>query len=112
MTSVKQIAANRANARKSTGPRTEAGKEIAKLNAVKHGGLSPLPVLPEVETRDAWQMHLDGTLARLRPADHLETVLAERVATILWRMNRVARFEREITAIGQARIVDDLVEKR
>src|SRR4051794_24428420 len=112
MTSIKQIAANRANARRSTGPKTDPGKDIAKLNAVKHGGLSPLPVLPEVETRDAWQDHLDGTLASLQPSGHLETVLAERVALILWRMNRVARFEREITAVGQERVVDDLVEKR
>jgi hypothetical protein len=112
MTSKKQVAANRANARKSTGPRTEAGREIARLNAVKHGGLSPLPVLPDVETRDAWQAHLDGTLASLQPSGHLETVLAERIALILWRMNRVARFEREITAVGQERVIDDLTEKR
>jgi hypothetical protein len=112
MTSEKQAAANRANAQRSTGPKTESGKEIAKLNAVKHGGLSPLPVLPEVETRDAWQTHLDGTLASLQPSGHLETVLVERIALILWRMNRVARFEREITAVGQERVVDDLVEKR
>jgi len=112
MTSVKQIAANRVNSRKSTGPRSEVGKDIAKLNAVKHGGLSPLPVLPEVETCDAWQAHLDGTLASLQPFGHLETVLVERIALILWRMNRVARFEREITAVGQERVIDDLVEKR
>ena len=112
MTSAKQIAANRANARKSTGPRTEAGREIAKLNAVKHGGLSPLPVLPEVETPDAWQAHLDGTIASLQSSGHLETVLAERIALILWRMNRVARFEREITAIGQERVVVDLTDQR
>jgi hypothetical protein len=112
MTTEKQIAANRANAKRSSGPKSEGGKEIAKLNAVKHGGLSPLPVLPEVETRDAWQAHLDGTLASLQPSGHLETVLAERIALILWRMNRVARFEREITAVGQERVVDDLVEKR
>lgn len=112
MTSAKQVEANRANARRSTGPRSTAGKEIAKLNAVKHGGLSPLPVLPEVETRDAWQAHLDGTLVSLQPSGHLETVLAERIALILWRMDRVARFEREITAVGQERVIDDLVEKR
>ena len=55
MATEKQIAANRANAQKSTGPKSEAGRAIAKLNAVKHGGLSPLPVLPELETRDAWE---------------------------------------------------------
>jgi hypothetical protein len=112
MTSEKQAAANRANARRSTGPKTETGKEIAKLNAVKHGGLSPLPVLPEVETPDAWQTHLDGTLASLQPSGHLETVLAERIALILWRLNRVARFEREITAVGQERVVVDLTDQR
>ena len=112
MATEKQLAANRANAQRSTGPKTEAGKDIAKLNAVKHGGLSPLPVLPEVETRDAWQAHLAGTLESLRPRTHLETVLAERVALLLWRMNRVVRFEREVTAVGQERVVDDLAEKR
>lgn len=112
MTTSKQITANRANARKSTGPKTQAGKTIARLNAVKHGGLSPLPVLPEVETPDAWQDHLGGTIASLQPIGHLETVLAERVALILWRMNRVARFEREITAIGQERVVVDLTDQR
>ena len=112
MTSEKQAAANRANARKSTGPRTETGKEIAKLNAVKHGGLSPLPVLPEIERRDDWEAHLAGTLSSLAPVGHLETVLAERVALILWRMDRVARFEREVIAVGQERVVDDVIEKR
>jgi hypothetical protein len=37
MTSLRQIEANRRNARKSTGPRTEAGKERARRNAIRHG---------------------------------------------------------------------------
>ena len=37
MTSYPQIEANRRNALKSTGPRTEAGKEISRRNAVRHG---------------------------------------------------------------------------
>ena len=37
MTSYRQIEANRRNALKSTGPRTEAGKEISRRNAVRHG---------------------------------------------------------------------------
>ena len=37
MTSVKRLAANRANAKKSTGPRTEAGKARSRLNSWKHG---------------------------------------------------------------------------
>lgn len=37
MASERQIAANRLNARNSTGPRTEAGKKRASRNALRHG---------------------------------------------------------------------------
>jgi hypothetical protein len=37
MASLKQIEANRRNAQKSTGPRTEAGKAVSRLNALKTG---------------------------------------------------------------------------
>ena len=42
MTSVARIAANRANARKSTGPKTAAGKARVSRNARRHGLSSPL----------------------------------------------------------------------
>src|SRR6266550_9513837 len=37
MTSYRQIEANRRNALKSTGPKTEAGKQLSRCNAVRHG---------------------------------------------------------------------------
>jgi hypothetical protein len=37
MTSFRQIEANRRNARKSTGPTTEQGKQRSRRNAVRHG---------------------------------------------------------------------------
>jgi hypothetical protein len=37
MSTRKQRAASRANAQKSTGPRTEAGKAASRFNALKHG---------------------------------------------------------------------------
>ena len=37
MTSFRQIEANRRNARKSTGPISEAGKQRSRRNAVRHG---------------------------------------------------------------------------
>ena len=37
MTSFRQIEANRRNARKSTGPTTEQGKQSSRCNAVRHG---------------------------------------------------------------------------
>ena len=112
MTSSKQAAANRRNSRRSTGPKTPAGKAIARLNAVKHGGLSSLPVIPNMESQEEWEAHLAGTLASLEPEGHLETVLAERVALTLWRLNRVARSEREVVALSQEAAEDDVAELR
>jgi len=37
MTTQKQIKANRQNAQKSTGPKTDEGKAAVSQNAVKHG---------------------------------------------------------------------------
>lgn len=112
MTSDKQIAANRRNARKSTGPKTEQGRAITHLNAVKHGGLAMVPVVPKLEKRDAWQALLDATLDSLQPVGHLETVLAGRVALLLWRLERVARYERATIAVAQETVEDDLAEAR
>jgi len=47
MTSAKAIAANRRNARRSTGPRTAAGKrKVAAKNALRHGVTANLPADP------------------------------------------------------------------
>jgi hypothetical protein len=46
MTSAKAIAANRRNARRSTGPRTGAGKRKAAANSLRHGVRASLPADP------------------------------------------------------------------
>ena len=112
MTTEKQAAANRRNARQSTGPRTEQGKAIARLNALKHGTLATTPVVPRLERPDEWERHLAATLESLGPVGHLEAVLAQRVALLLWRLGRVARYEREVIGVAQERADDDLTERR
>ncbi len=49
-----QIEANRPNAQKSTGPKTERGKSRAKLNAVTHGmtARTIIPVLPQEDPKE------------------------------------------------------------
>ena len=46
MATLSQIRANRANALRSSGPRSEAGRQIARFNALKHGLASKELVIP------------------------------------------------------------------
>ena len=42
-----RVAANRRNALRSTGPKSEAGKKRSRLNAVKHGVYSKIIIDPD-----------------------------------------------------------------
>jgi hypothetical protein len=90
----KQIEANRRNATRSTGPRTEKGKDASKLNAIRHGLLAKSVVVPNLENEEEWQDFRKGVLADLNPVGRLQEELAERIAQILWRIRRVAWHER------------------
>ena len=94
------------------GPKTEEGKEVVRWNATRHGIRSPAPVVPGVEKAEEWEEHRDGVLDNLSPVGHLEFVLAERVALLSWRLNRVTRFETESIALYQERIEEDLARER
>ena len=77
------------------GPVTQEGKEVVRWNATRHGIRSPAPVVPGVEKKEDWEVHRDGVLESLSPEGHLEFVLAERVALLSWRLNRVTRYSSE-----------------
>jgi vacuolar-type H+-ATPase subunit H len=94
------------------GPATQEGKEVVKWNATQHGIHSPAPVVPGVEKAEDWEEHRDGILESLQPAGHLELVLAERVALLSWRLNRVTRFETVTITLSQEKMEDDLADKR
>ena len=51
-------------------------------------------------------------LDSLSPEGHLETVLAERVALLSWRLHRVIRYETESIALFQEKAEDDLAKER
>src|ERR671917_2068696 len=92
------------------GPKTQAGKEVARWNATRHGIRSPAPVIPGLEKAQDWEEHRDGVLKSLSPEGQLELVLAERVALLSWRLHRVTRYERETIALSQEKVEDDLDE--
>ena len=84
-----RIAANRLNARKSTGPKTEAGKERSRANAVKHG-LTGAGVAISPEEAEAVERRLAGLEAALRPTTELSRSLTRRAAILSVRMERAA----------------------
>ena len=85
--------ANRANAKKSTGPKTAEGKAKASLNALKHGLRAEQLILPN-EDPEVFQAVVDGWIDALQPADAAESALVERAAMADWRLKRCVRAER------------------
>ena len=75
------------------GPKTEEGRAIARLNAIKHGFAAKSPVIPGVEDEDEWIRHHAGIVASLNPEGYLEEFLTRRLANILWDLDRLTAFE-------------------
>jgi hypothetical protein len=94
------------------GPKTQAGKEVARWNSTRHGIRSPAPVIPGLEKAEDWEERRDGVLDSLSPEGHLELVLAERVALLSWRLHRVTRYERETIALSQEKVEEDLMDRQ
>jgi hypothetical protein len=93
MASVAQVRANRLNARKSTGPRTPEGKAVVAQNAVKHGLLARQVVI-RGEDPGEFELFRDRMVQDLDPVGSLESLLAERVAHLGWRLRRAERLDR------------------
>lgn len=77
------------------GPKTRAGKEIAKWNALKHGVCSPQIVLPgdPHETREQFQAFLEALWQDQKPEGVMEELLLEQIALCAWRLARCLRAE-------------------
>jgi hypothetical protein len=80
-------------ARNATGPRTQAGKERSKHNALRHGIFSKV-VLLKGESHSVFQWLLNGLREDLQPKGTFEEVLVERIAVLLWRKRRLITAEK------------------
>ncbi len=96
-----QIKANRNNAKKSTGPRTEEGKARVAKNALKHGLLARDTVLPGEDPAD-FDNQLSALEADIHPANSLEFELVRQIADSQWRMRRLVRLETGFIAAAVA----------
>lgn len=92
MVSEKQIAANRLNAQKSTGPRTTRGKAKSSANALKHG-LTAERAVVRGEDPEEYREFVQGMFAALDPQDAMEAELAGQVISFAWRLRRAAPYE-------------------
>jgi hypothetical protein len=94
MASERQIQANRRNAQKSTGPRTEQGKAISRLNALTHGlsARTVAPVLPHEDPR-ALDERTRRWISDWQPRNDMELELVAHAAQLSWKIDRAERFE-------------------
>ena len=98
MVSPEKIAANRANAQKSTGPKTARGKRAVRLNALKHGLLSNQIEVTTLESAEEF----DKLLVRIRggrePGSDMEALLQVKIAQLTWQSRRLNHIQDVVNA--------------
>src|ERR1700675_4895336 len=102
---IHRAAVNKVNAQKSTGPRTEAGKQRAKLNALRHGLTGQTIVLP-TEDQSAYQRHSQSLLDECQPKGAIETQLVQSLLDTSWQLNRAAAVETNLFSLGITEMED------
>ncbi|MBV9226583.1 MAG: hypothetical protein JOY85_21320 [Acidobacteriaceae bacterium] len=100
--SERRLAANRANAQLSTGPRTEQGKAISSLNAVKTGLCGHAVLLADEEQAADYREHVERVYAWWKPANVEEHALVQSLADTQWRLESIPGLESALYA--QARL--------
>ena len=105
-----RLAANRANAQRSTGPRTAEGKYASSQNATTHGLLSRQPLLAGEDPAE-----FEDPEARLveesSPASAAEDLLVDDVAGLLWRLRRLAKVEVALFSVGMSAAIERALQQ-
>jgi hypothetical protein len=86
-----RIAANRRNAARSTGPKTQEGKERSRANALKHGLCASIVV---AEDAKIVQQRASDWFDALKPQSEFQSWLVDEVTIISLRIDRCERMER------------------
>ena len=93
---LKQIEANKNNALKSTGPKTQEGKANSKMNAMKHGIRSNDVVVRGLcikESRHKYDALRQYFWEEMAPVGPLEAKLVDQIVACHWRHRRVLMAE-------------------
>jgi len=110
MTSYRQIEANRRNALKSTGPKSEEGKQASRCNALRHG-LTAETVIGSLEDAEDYKAFEAAITADYDAQSAVERELVLRLASILWRLRRATTMETGLFEI-QAQQLHDYRQNR
>jgi hypothetical protein len=97
--SQKRIEANRLNAQKSTGPKTEEGKKKSALNACRHNLTGQVTTMTDPD-RAFYNVFLEGFMVDWKPRGATEIQLVTRIAHDNWRLNRASAIEDNFFAMG------------
>jgi hypothetical protein len=100
MTSAKQIEANRRNALKSTGPKTEVGNERSRRNATRHGLTAETVIAPFEDGEDYTAFEMSITSA-FDAQTAVERELVLRLASVMWRLRRSTAIETGLLQLGR-----------
>ena len=92
MTSLRQIEANRRNARLSTGPISEEGKKRSRQNALRHG-LTAETVIDALEDAEDYAAFELAITSDNDAQTAVERELVLRLASLLWRLRRATAIE-------------------
>ena len=102
--SARKLRANRRNAKKSTGPRTEEGKAIASRNAVLHGLYCAKDFLLPGESTAQFLLLRQSYIISLLPVDQMELTLVERIAMSQWKIKRLHSVQHQLHITQMQRI--------
>jgi hypothetical protein len=105
MTSYRQIEANRRNALNSTGPKTEAGKQASRCNALRHG-LTAETVIGSLEDAEDYKAFEATIAADYDAQSAVERELVLRLASVLWRLRRATTMETGLFEIQAGHLRD------
>ena len=108
MNSAARQTANAANARLSTGPRTDEGKARSSQNARTHGLTSAQLVIAAEDRQEFDELHAQ-LQSDVAPQGAIQQTLFDELAAAAWNLRRIRRMEAELTASAQTYrdILDD-----
>lgn len=106
MSSLRKILASRANALKSTGPRSPMGKRISSQNAIIHGFTAKKSIVLNGESRERFERLQRTLFDFFRPSSEVTALFVEEMTVAQWRIRRLwaieaALYDHELDSIRE-----------